>query len=71
MLEIAARDYAPNYITKYLQDIASCFHSYYNKNRIITDNADLSDARMAMCQAVRNVIKNGLNSLGVSAPEKM
>jgi len=40
LVKIAARDYAPNYMTKYLQDIASDFHSYYNKNRIVTDNPD-------------------------------
>ncbi|MFA5780147.1 MAG: arginine--tRNA ligase [Elusimicrobiota bacterium] len=71
LLEIAARDYAPHYLTKYLQDIASCFHSYYNRNRVITENTDLTNARLAMCQAVKNVIKDGLSILGVSAPEKM
>lgn len=71
LLTIAARDYAPHYLTKYLQDIASCFHSYYNRNRIITENTDLTDARLVMCLAVKNVIKDGLNILGVSAPEKM
>ncbi|PIU83209.1 MAG: arginine--tRNA ligase [Elusimicrobia bacterium CG06_land_8_20_14_3_00_38_11] len=71
LLEIAARDYAPHYLTKYLQDIASCFHSYYNRNRVITENTDKTFARLAMCQAVKNVLKDGLNILGVSAPEKM
>ncbi|MBI5573211.1 MAG: arginine--tRNA ligase [Elusimicrobia bacterium] len=71
LLGIAARDYAPHYLTKYLQDIASCFHSYYNRNRVITENTDKTFARLAMCQAVKNVIKDGLNILGVSAPEKM
>ncbi len=71
LLEIAARDYSPHYLTKYLQDIASCFHSYYNRNRVLTENTDLTNARLAMCQAVKNVLKDGLNILGVSAPEKM
>ncbi|MDO8735056.1 MAG: arginine--tRNA ligase, partial [Elusimicrobiota bacterium] len=71
LLEIAARDYAPHYLTKYLQDIASCFHSYYNRNRVLTENTDLTNARLTMCQAVKNVLKDGLNILGVSAPEKM
>lgn len=71
LVEISARDYAPHYITKYLQDIASCFHFYYNKIRVITENADLTSARLQMCQAVKTVIKNGLYILGVSAPEKM
>jgi len=71
LLEIAARDYSPHYLTEYLRDIASCFHSYYNRNRVLTENTDLSDARLTMCQAVKNVLKDGLNILGVSAPEKM
>ncbi|MFH0948227.1 MAG: arginine--tRNA ligase [Elusimicrobiota bacterium] len=71
LLEIAARDYAPHYITKYLQDVASCFHSYYNRNRVITENTDLTNVRLTMCQAVKNIIKDGLGILGVSAPEKM
>jgi len=71
LVKIAARDYAPNYMTKYLQDIASDFHSYYNKNRIVTDNPDLTLARLQMCQAIKNIIYKGLYLLGVSAPEKM
>ncbi|MFH1540996.1 MAG: arginine--tRNA ligase [Elusimicrobiota bacterium] len=71
IVEIAAKDYAPHYLTKYLQDIASCFHSYYNKNRVITENVATTNARLIMCQAVKKVIKNGLDILGVSTPEKM
>ena len=71
LLEIAARDYAPHYLTKYLQDIASCFHSYYNRNRVLTEATDKTSARLAICRAVKNVLKDGLNILGVIAPEKM
>ncbi|MDD5686208.1 MAG: arginine--tRNA ligase [Elusimicrobia bacterium] len=71
IIEIAVRDCAPHYITKYLQDISADFHSYYNKNRVITENSKLTIARLQMCQAVKNVIKNGLYLLGVSAPERM
>jgi len=71
LVETAARDFAPHYITKYLQDISAEFHSYYNKARVITDDKDLSAARLQLCFAVRNVIKTGLLLLGISAPEKM
>jgi arginyl-tRNA synthetase len=71
IIEIAARDYAPHYITKYLQDIAGEFHSYYNKVRVITEDAELSQSRLGMCEAVKNVIRDGLNIIGVSAPVKM
>jgi arginyl-tRNA synthetase len=54
-----------------LQDTASAFHSFYNKNRVITDDAGLSLARLYLCAAVKNVIANGLDLLGITSPEKM
>ncbi|MEW6556152.1 MAG: arginine--tRNA ligase [Elusimicrobiota bacterium] len=71
IIELAARNYAPHYLTKYLQTLASLFHFYYNKVRIITANAQLTSARLQLCQAVKTVLKNGLYILGVSAPERM
>lgn len=71
IIEIAVKDYAPHYLTKYLQNIASDFHSYYNKNRVITQDAGLTLARLQMCKAIRSIIKSGLDILGVSAPERM
>jgi arginyl-tRNA synthetase len=64
-------------LTYFLNDLASRFHRYFNlgnkisENRIVTENRDLSQARLALVGAVRIIIKTGLNLLGVSAPEKM
>ena len=52
-------------------NLASVFHAYYNKHRVLTDEPDLTNARLYLVQAVRKVIRNGLGLLGVSAPEKM
>lgn len=61
----------PHRITNYLGELVSEFHPYYNKHRVVTDNLELSRARLYLVCAVRQVIKNALNILGVSAPEKM
>ena len=61
----------PHRITFYLMNLASVFHAYYKKHRVLTDESDLTNARLYLVQAVRKVIRNGLGLLGVSAPEKM
>jgi arginyl-tRNA synthetase len=61
----------PHRITYYLMDLASSFHSYYNKHKVLTDNPDLTQARLYLVLAVQKVIRNGLTLLGVSAPNKM
>jgi arginyl-tRNA synthetase len=61
----------PHRITFYLMDLAACFHAYYNKHRVLTDEPVLSRGRLYMVSAVKKVIRNGLTLLGVSAPEKM
>ena len=61
----------PHRITYYLMELASAFHAYYNKHRVLTEDADLTCARLYMVTAVRKVIRNGLRLLGVSTPEKM
>jgi len=61
----------PHRITFYLQELAAMFHPYYNKNRVVTEDMQLTNARLYLCEAVRTVIKNGLNLLGISAPEEM
>jgi arginyl-tRNA synthetase len=64
-------------LTYYLTDLAAQFHKYFNlglknpENRIVTSDIPLSQARLILCDAIRIVIKTGLNLLGVSAPEKM
>ncbi|HUT02327.1 MAG TPA: DALR anticodon-binding domain-containing protein [bacterium] len=52
-------------------DLASDFHSYYNKTKVLTDDPALTSARLALSAAVRQVIANGLALIGVSAPEAM
>ena len=67
----AALHEAPHRIATYVYDLASMFHSFYNKCRILGVDEDLAQARLALAQAVRYVLANGLTILGVSAPEKM
>ncbi len=70
-LQGAARDLAPHSIAFYLRELAAEFHSYYNAERILVEDAALCRARLALCSAVKQVLANGLALLGVSAPEKM
>lgn len=71
LIEEVADDLGPHRLTYYLPELASSFHSYYNKHRIVTDDRALSQARLFLCLGVKIVLKNGLNLLGVSAPEAM
>lgn len=67
----SAEQLAPHRIVRYLYDLATQFHSYYNAHRVITDDLLLSEARLALFKGVRQVLKNGLALIGVSAPERM
>ncbi|WP_454193134.1 arginine--tRNA ligase [Paenibacillus sp. Marseille-Q7038] len=67
----AAKGHAPHRIVRYVYELASMFHSYYKAERVITDDAEQTQARLALLGAVRIVIKNALKLVGVSAPEKM
>jgi arginyl-tRNA synthetase len=67
----AAKELAPHAVTFYLRELAAQFHSYYNAERILVEDAALRSARLALCAAVRQTLANGLSLLGVSAPEKM
>jgi arginyl-tRNA synthetase len=67
----AARALEPHRITFYLNDLAGVFHSYYNKNKVISENMNITAARLFFIQAIRIVLQNALRILGVSAPEKM
>ncbi|HOX67721.1 MAG TPA: arginine--tRNA ligase [Burkholderiaceae bacterium] len=72
MLTSAAESLAPHDVTFYLRDVASAFHSYYGAERfLVDDDAALTQARLALLSATRQVIRNALTVLGVSAPEKM
>lgn len=67
----SAEQLEPHTMTHYLRDLASEFHTYYNSNKVLVDDQKVRDARVTLCIAVQQVIKNGLNLLGVSAPESM
>ena len=71
ILELAARQRAPQHLVHYLRELANELHTYYNAHRFIVDEADLRDARLLLINAVRQVIRNGLALVGVSAPESM
>jgi arginyl-tRNA synthetase len=71
VVEGAARTLEPHRLTFYLNDLAAIFHSYYNKNKVISDDGELTAARMFLVKSVRTVLENALTMLGVSTPEKM
>jgi len=70
-IKTAARDYDPSYINRYLVELSGAFHSFYNACRIKGEAADVIAVRLALAEATRRVLANGLGILGVTAPEKM
>ena len=71
MLSAAAHDFAPHDVTFYLRELASLYHSYYDAERILVDEPQVRTARVALVAATAQVLHNGLQVLGVSAPTKM
>ncbi len=71
VVEKSAMEMAPHRVTFYLMELAGMFHPYYSRNRVVTDDAGLTAARLLLCKAICTVIANGLALLGVSAPTKM
>jgi len=71
VFEGAVHSLEPHKITYYLQELSGLFHPYYNKYRIISDDRDLTIARLCLCKGIQIVLKEGLGLLGVSAPERM
>lgn len=71
VFEGAVKAREPHRITFYIQELSGMFHPYYNRFRIIGDDVALSRARLALCEAIRIVLKDGLEILGISAPERM
>jgi arginyl-tRNA synthetase len=71
MLTTAATELSPHAVAFYLRDLAGDFHTFYNADRVLVDDANLKLARLALLSASRQVIENGLALLGVSAPRKM
>ena len=70
-LHLAARDYDPSRVNRYLTALAGDFHRFYNACRCMVDDPCLQAARLKLADAARAVLANGLNLLGVTAPEKM
>lgn len=71
MIEKAGRQHDPHHITYYLRDLAQAFHAYYNAHTFIVDDDALRNARLCLISATQQVIRNGLDIIGVSAPEEM
>ena len=67
----AARELEPHLVATYLKDLAGEFHACYNSHKVLVEDAALRNARVALALAVQQVIRNGLQLLGVSAPESM
>ncbi|MEP5763965.1 MAG: arginine--tRNA ligase [Halieaceae bacterium] len=67
----AAQKSEPHNLANYLRELAGDFHSWYNAHKVLVEDAELRDARLALSAAVGQVIANGLDLLGVSAPESM
>lgn len=70
-IEKSALNQEVHRIPYYLQELVAAFHGYYAKRRVVSDNRDLTQARLFLVDALRKVIKNGLGILGVTAPERM
>jgi arginyl-tRNA synthetase len=71
VVESAGENLEPHLVATYLRELAAAFHMYYNTNQFIVDDAALRDARLALAEATRQVLANGLALLGISAPESM
>jgi arginyl-tRNA synthetase len=71
MLADAAKDFAPHDVTFYLRELAAAYHSYYDAERILVDDEAVKKARLALVAATARVLHNGLQVLGVNAPQKM
>ena len=67
----AAENCEPHTVANYLRELAGDFHTWYNAHKMLVEERELRDARVALSEAVRQVIANGLDLLGVSAPQSM
>lgn len=71
VVESAASNYEPHQLSYYLRDLATAFHSYYNSSKFLDAEAAQRNAILALCEATKQILANGLNILGVSVREKM
>ena len=70
-IDDCAVHFEPHRLTYYLTELAGCFHSFYNKNRVITEDTALTSARLYLLKRTAQTLKNALSVLGISAPERM
>lgn len=71
VVQAAANNYEPHQLTYYLRDLATAFHSYYNSTKFLEAEEAQRRAMLSLCAAVQQVLVNGLDILGVTAPQKM
>ncbi|MDD5436740.1 MAG: arginine--tRNA ligase [Candidatus Omnitrophica bacterium] len=71
IVSLSAKAQEPYIILQYLQDLATLFHSFYNKHRVVSPDVSLTKSRLVLVDCVRIVLANGLKLLGVSLPKKM
>jgi arginyl-tRNA synthetase len=70
-IAVAARELSPHLVTFHLRELAAQFHSYYNAEQFLVDDSRVRQARLALVVATGQVVRNGLATLGVTAPQKM
>jgi len=70
-VEGMALAFEPHRLTSYLQDVAGIFHSYYNKHRIISDDKEMTKARVLLVKVIQGVVRSALGLLGIAAPTEM
>jgi arginyl-tRNA synthetase len=71
IIDISAHNLEPHRLTYYVHNLASIFHAYYNKYRVVTEDTNLTHARLLLVTGIQIVLQNALKLLGVSAPEQM
>ena len=71
VIKLSAQNRTVYTICRYVQELAAEFHSFYNSNRVICDDVELMKSRLALMVAIKTTLKNALDILGVSAPERM
>ena len=71
VIKLSAENRTVYTICRYVQELAAEFHSFYNSNRVICDDKDLMKSRLALMIAIKTTLKNALDILAVSAPERM
>ncbi len=71
IVELACKNFEPQYIANFLKELATLFHRFYNQCRVITNDDKLSKSRLKLINSVRIILKNGLEILGITTPEQM